>query len=73
MDARSFDGVAKRMATSAPRRGVLRGLAALGVGSLGVLGVAETGSAACRRRCRRRCENRGPRCKERCIERRCRD
>jgi hypothetical protein len=81
MDERSFDDVAKRMATTAPRRGVLRGLGALGVGSLAVLGLAEAGSAQveadgirrCRRRCRRRCENRGPRCVERCVERRCLD
>jgi hypothetical protein len=77
MDVRSFDDVAKRMATTAPRRGILRGLGALGVGSLGVLGLAEAGSAqvhaeSCRSRCRRRCEDRKPRCKDRCIDRRCR-
>ncbi len=81
MDERSFDDIAKRMATTAPRRGILRGVGALGLGSLGVLGVAEAGSAQveteairqCRRRCRRRCENRRPKCLGNCVERRCRD
>jgi hypothetical protein len=87
MDARSFDGVAKRMATIAPRRRILQGLGALGVGSLGVLGLAEGGSAQdvgdethqprrcrrCIRRCDRDCENRRPRCLERCFDRRCED
>jgi hypothetical protein len=86
MDARRFDEVAKRLATTAPRRRILQGLGALGVGSLGVLGLAEGGSAQvgdethrprrCRRclnRCERRCENRGPRCLERCFDRRCED
>ena len=81
MDARRFDEVAKRLATTAPRRRILQGLGALGVGSLGVLGLAEGGSAShrpnrCRRclsRCERRCENRGPRCLERCFDRRCED
>jgi hypothetical protein len=83
MDGRRFDDVAKRMATTASRRGILRGLGALGVGSLAVLGVAEAGSAqveaqgaACRRcvrRCERRCENRGRNCLVRCIDRRCAD
>jgi hypothetical protein len=82
MDARRFDGVTKRMATTAPRRGILRGLGALGVGSLGVLGLTETGSAQdfqtedarcrrCVRRCERRCEDRGRRCLGRCVDRRC--
>ena len=84
MDARKFDDVAKRMATTASRRGILRGLGALGVGSLAVLGVAEAGSAqdfepeqaACRRcvrRCERRCDNRSRRCLVRCVDRRCGD
>ena len=83
MDARSFDNVTKRMATTAPRRGILRGLGALAVGSLGVLGVAKAGSAAevgtedacrrCVRRCERRCEDRGRHCLVRCVDRRCRD
>jgi hypothetical protein len=81
MDARRFDGVTKRLATTAPRRGVLQGLAALGVGSLGVLGLTEAGSAQveaqdgrcrrCVRRCVRRCGNRGERCVGRCVDRRC--
>ena len=81
MDGRSFDDVAKRMATAAPRRGVLRGLGALAVGSLGVLGVAKAASAQveaedarcrrCVRRCERRCENRSKRCVARCVDRRC--
>ena len=86
MDARKFDDVAKRMATATSRRRILQGLGALGVGSVGVLGLAEAGSAQigaeshrpnrCRRclsRCERRCENRGPRCLERCFSRRCED
>jgi hypothetical protein len=81
MDARRFDGVTKRMATTAPRRGILRGIGALAVGSLGVLGVAEAGSAQveaedgrcrrCVRRCERRCDNRSKRCLSRCVDRRC--
>jgi hypothetical protein len=86
MDSRRFDDIAKRLATTAPRRRILQGLGALGVGSLGVLGLTEAGSAQveaethrrarCRRclnRCERRCENRGPRCLERCFDRRCED
>lgn len=83
MDARSFDDVAKRMATTAPRRGVLQGLGALAVGSLAVLGVARSETSAqvsaedacrqCVRRCERRCDNRGRRCLVRCVDRRCTD
>ena len=80
MDARRFDEVAKRMATTAPRRRILQGLGALGVGSLGVLGLAEAGSAQdleaavtrkCRRRCRRKCKDRKPKCTDNCIQRKC--
>jgi hypothetical protein len=81
MDARRFDDVAKRMATTASRRGILRGLGALGVGSLAVVGVAEAGSAQieaedarckrCVKRCARRCDNKGRACIARCVDRRC--
>jgi len=76
MDKHWLDGISERLADRTPRRGLFRGLGALGLGSLGVLGMTEAGSAItrrCRRRCRRRCENRGPRCLERCLDRRCDD
>ena len=83
MDARSFDDVTKRMATTARRRGVLQGLGALAVGSLAVLGVAQSGASAqagaedacnrCVRQCERRCDGRRRRCLVRCIDRRCQD
>jgi hypothetical protein len=78
MDAQRLDALAKRMATTAPRRGILQGLGALGVGSLVVLGLTEVGSAqveaeSCRSKCQRRCRNRnkGGGCKKRCIRNRC--
>ena len=77
MDTRRLDDLAKRLAISAPRRRFLRGLGALGIGSLGVLGPAGEADAAvgprCPERCRRRCENRGPRCLARCLKHRCED
>jgi hypothetical protein len=67
------------MAATTPRRGVLQGLGALGVGSLAVFGLVEAGSAdvstegirSCRRKCRRKCENRRPKCVDNCVKRKC--
>ena len=62
MDGRRFDGLARRVATTADRRKVLGGLGALALGSIGLLQLtdaeaAQVGAEDTLRRCRDRCED----------------
>lgn len=68
-----FDRLARHVAQEAPRRRVLRGLGALTLGSLGVLGLGQAADAkSCRKRCKNNCKrrhkNRGSnkQCRKRC-------
>ena len=77
MDGRRFDDLTKALSTGTDRRRVLRGLAGIGAGSLGLFAAARTAGAQepaadddrCRRRCLRRCRRRGlGNCRDRCCD-----
>jgi hypothetical protein len=85
MDDRRFDSIARQLGTEAPRRRVLKGVAALAVGSLGFVGARQVGLAQVgaangdnddrrdrkkERRCKDRCDKK---CNGRNDERECLD
>lgn len=72
MDTR-LDVVAKQLGAPASRRRVVRGLGALGLGTLGIVGLSRTTEAKgdnSRHRCLKRCKDH---CNENSSNRQCRD
>jgi hypothetical protein len=69
MDTR-LDVVAKQLGAHASRRRVVQGLGALGLGTLGIVGMSRTTEASSRHRCIRRCKDH---CNENSSNRQCRN
>jgi hypothetical protein len=71
-----LDALAKQLGEDAPRRRVLQGLGALGLGALGIVGMSGTTEASRRSRCINRCKDHcGPttskrKCRQKC-QRKC--
>jgi hypothetical protein len=68
-----LDAFAKQLAGQAPRRRVLQSLGALGLGSLGVLGIDRAAEAkSCKKKCKDHCKNKhknrgsNRQCRKRC-------
>jgi len=69
MDTR-LDALAKQLGEDAPRRRVVQGLGALGLGALGIVGMSRTTEANRRQRCIDRCEDH---CNDNASNRKCRN
>jgi hypothetical protein len=52
-----LDSLAKQLGTNTPRRRIFQGLGALGLGSLGVVGLSRGTRAASVHDCKKRCKN----------------
>jgi hypothetical protein len=69
MDTR-LDALAKQLGEDTPRRRVVQGLGALGLGALGIVGMSRTAEASRRSRCIDRCKDH---CNDNASNRQCRN